>query len=123
MSARKITGQVIGQRIDGEHLLAGLLTRDMYHGDQRGTHPREHNLVHLRKVTAMAERRTNHLTRKFLAEMSQLEKRRASLVSEKTVPPNRLAFDNAIRRFVERRLRDARSVIWRIKSSAGLRLK
>ena len=66
---------------------------------------------------------THLLTREFLAEMSQLEKRRASLDSEETVPPNRLAFDKEIRRFVERRLRDARSVVRRIKSSAGLRLK
>jgi hypothetical protein len=95
----------------------------MYLGDQRGTRPREHNSIDLRKVPAMPERRTNHLTREFLAEMSQLEKRRASLDSEETVPPNRLAFDKEIRRFVERRLRDARSVVRRIKSSAGLRLK
>ncbi len=100
-----------------------LLTGDMYHGNRRRTHSMEHNSIDLRKVPAMAERRTNHLTRKFLAEMSQMEKRQASPVSEETVPPNRLAFDKGIRRFVERRLRDARSVVRRIKSSTGLRLK
>jgi len=41
----------------------------------------------------MIERRTDHLTRKRVAEMSAEEMRRALLVSEKTNLPNRRAFD------------------------------
>jgi hypothetical protein len=59
----------------------------------------------------MPERRVNHLTRTFVAEMSQKEKRRAGLVSEKTGLPGRSAFAGGISRFIERRLRQARSMI------------
>jgi hypothetical protein len=45
------------------------------------------------KKAAMPERRTNHVTRKFVAEMSQKAKRHAELVSDKAGLPNRRAFD------------------------------
>ena len=41
----------------------------------------------------MTERRTDHVTRKRVSEMSTEEMRRALLVSEKTGLPNRRAFD------------------------------
>jgi GGDEF domain-containing protein len=41
----------------------------------------------------MTERRTDHLTRKRVAEMSPEEMKRALLVSEKTDLPNRRSFD------------------------------
>jgi hypothetical protein len=65
----------------------------------------------VRKLIVLPERRVNHLTRTFVAEMSQKEKKRAGLVSEKTVLPSRSAFDGAISRFIERRLRQARSTV------------
>jgi GGDEF domain-containing protein len=43
----------------------------------------------------MTERRTDHLTRKRVAEMSPQEMRRALLVSDKTDLPNRRSFDEA----------------------------
>jgi diguanylate cyclase (GGDEF)-like protein len=45
------------------------------------------------KISATRERRTNHLTRKFVAEMSQKAKGTAEFVSEMTGLPNRRAFD------------------------------
>jgi hypothetical protein len=45
------------------------------------------------KPSARRERRTNHLTRKFVAEMSQKAKGTAEFVSEMTGLPNRRAFD------------------------------
>ena len=45
------------------------------------------------KISATPERRTNHLTRKFVAEMSQKAKGTAEFVSEMTGLPNRRAFD------------------------------
>ena len=47
----------------------------------------------MRKPSAKRERRTNHLTRKFVAEMSQKAKESAEFVSEMTGLPNRRAFD------------------------------
>jgi GGDEF domain-containing protein len=47
----------------------------------------------VRKPSAKRERRTNHLTRKFVAEMSQKAKESAEFVSEMTGLPNRRAFD------------------------------
>jgi hypothetical protein len=42
----------------------------------------------------MPERRRNHLTRRFVAEMSQKAKSHAGLVSDNTGLPNRQAFDS-----------------------------
>jgi hypothetical protein len=67
----------------------------------------------------MPERRVNHLTRTFVAEMSQKEKRRAGLVSEKTGLPSRSAFDGRIGRFIARRLRQARSTVNQIVRRMG----
>ena len=47
----------------------------------------------MRKPSATRERRTNHLTRKFVAEMSQKAKESAEFVSGMTGLPNRRAFD------------------------------
>ena len=47
----------------------------------------------MRKPSAKRERRTNHLTRKFVAEMSQKAKGSAEFVSGMTELPNRRAFD------------------------------
>jgi diguanylate cyclase (GGDEF)-like protein len=47
----------------------------------------------VRKPSAKRERRTNHLTRKFVAEMSQKAKESAEFVSGMTGLPNRRAFD------------------------------
>ncbi len=44
---------------------------------------------------AMTERRTDHVTRKRVSEMSPEEMRHALLVSEKTGLPNRRAFDES----------------------------
>jgi hypothetical protein len=73
----------------------------------------------VRKLIAIPERRVNHLTRTFVAEMSQKEKRRAGLVSETTGRPNRSAFDGGISRFIERRLRQARSTVIQIVRRMG----
>jgi hypothetical protein len=91
----------------------------MSEGNQRNTRSKEQNLIDMRKVIAMPERRANHLTRTFVAEMSQKEKRRAGLVPEKTGPTSRFAFDGGISRFIARRLRQARSTVNKIVRSMG----
>jgi PleD family two-component response regulator len=49
----------------------------------------------------MTERRTNHLTRNFVTEMSQKTKGRGELVCHRTGLPNRRAFDEGrVRPFV-----------------------
>jgi hypothetical protein len=83
----------------------------MSEGNQRNRRSREQNLIDMRKVIAMPERRNNHLTRTFVAEISQKEKKRAGLVSEKTGLPRHFAFDGGISRFIARRLRQARSTV------------
>ena len=77
------------------------------------------NLIDMRKVIAMPERRANHLTRTFVAEMSQREKRRGGLVSEDTGLPSRFALDGGIGRFIVRRLRQARSTVNQIVRRMG----
>jgi GGDEF domain-containing protein len=47
----------------------------------------------VRKPSAKRERRTNHLTRKFVAEMSRKAKGTAEIASGMTGLPNRRAFD------------------------------
>jgi hypothetical protein len=73
----------------------------------------------VRKLIATPERRVNHLTRTFVAEMSQREKRRAGLVSEKTGLPSRFALDGGIGRFIVRRLRQARNTVNQIVRRMG----